>query len=581
MRRNLFRTLAVIAVVVGLLFTITMIGCKSDGTPKTETATEPKIFKFAEASFDSEVFDPILHSSVTAYQYLVYESLVGSDITTIKNDTRSGLAYKWDASPDNTVWTFYLRKDAKWSDGVPVTAQDVKFSIPRIWQENSRVGQPDLIKNLLGGKNANAEIDTRMQIIDDYTIRFTLTGPQFRFADLMSTHGSFPSIAPKHVADTQGEAALAKGTVASGAYVIKEHVSGSLVRLAKVPNHAYLQANYDQIDYLAVGEEATRLAMMKTGAVDASEFAYDRIPELETANFSIIKKPTGTLWSILFTEPWRDPVLANKEVRQAIMMAINHEEFNKAFFYGAGLYYNDGGNIAQLTDPTGKILRKPIAYNLAKAKEIVARKVPQNYTLNVFGCVRDAVKQEHIESIASYLTQAGFKVNLKVQDYKTLSSAWIDAKLGSGVYLKDGRLNAYYLPSIYGCSPEAAGRNSVIQVPLTGNQQVNPAIPMEDLLSIKSMDDLILGPILKAKNWDEYYTAYEQLMDRAIDQVAPGSGFLYTPRVFAVSKAAMPKWGDQINLGYSNHISLENFAIVPPEFEDSRYHPKEYEEPKK
>jgi len=322
-----------------------------------------------------------------------------------------------------------------------------------------------------------------------------------------------------------------------------------------------------------VPEESTRLAMLKTGEIDIGEFGFEQLPELENAGFKIIRKPTGTLWTILFTEPYKDPILAKKEVRRAIMMSIDKEAFNKAFFYGAGEYINDGGNVAQVADPRNMVTRKPIPYDLEAAKKIVAREVPKGYKLPMIGVARDAVKTEHIEAIATMVGRAGFDVDLKLIDYKTFRPRWMDGNIGAGIYLKDGRKYLVYYPTIYACSAENQGRHNVIQIP--PKIKVNPDIPMKDLESLRAMDDLILDKLVPAANWDEYWKAYSEIMDRAIEQIAPGSGFLFTPRIFAARPGVLPKW--EVNLGYNVPITLGELAIYPPEYEDAKYHPEEYE----
>ena len=63
--------------------------------------------------------------------YLTYDSLVGYDPKTLspmKGENSTGLATDWTVSDDGLTWTFTIRKNAKWSDGVPLTAKDVAFT---------------------------------------------------------------------------------------------------------------------------------------------------------------------------------------------------------------------------------------------------------------------------------------------------------------------------------------------------------------------------------------------------------------------------------------------------------------------
>ena len=75
--------------------------------------------------------------------YLTYDSLVGYDPKTLspmKGENSTGLATDWTISADGLTWTFTLRQNAKWSDGVPLTAKDVAFTYNYVDQE--RDGEP-------------------------------------------------------------------------------------------------------------------------------------------------------------------------------------------------------------------------------------------------------------------------------------------------------------------------------------------------------------------------------------------------------------------------------------------------------
>jgi len=416
------------------------------------------ILRFAVPKFDAEVFDPVLHPTGPNYQYLIYPQLVGSDLHAAAPDPKTGLAYKWESSKDNKTWTFHLRKDAIWWDGTPVTAHDVKFSIPRYWSPRSRSARPAVIKKLLGG---DEEVNKRIEIIDDYTIRFHLTDSNFQFANMLSpATGDYSRVMPKHWAEKHGEDEFSRGSMGAGPYKLTQHIVGSLQRFKAWPEHPYLQPKYDQFDFMSIPEESTRLAMLKKGEIDIGEFSFERLPELEAAGFKIIRKPTGDLWTILFIEPYKDPVLAKREVRKAIMMSIDKEAFNKAFFFGAGQYINDGGNVAQVVDPRGVVTRDPIPYNLEESKRIIAKEVPKNYKLIFYVAMRGPIKMEHAEALQAMITRSGLNVVLVPIDYKTFSPNWIDGKAprGSGIFMKEGRMNPIYYPTIYACSPKNAGR---------------------------------------------------------------------------------------------------------------------------
>ena len=103
--------------------------------------------------------------------YLTYDSLVGYDPKTLspmKGEESTGLATDWTVSDDGLTWTFTIRKNAKWDDGVPLTAKDVAFTY------NYIVNNPDQTSNL----TAYTNLIEKATAVDDYTVQFVCSKPK-------------------------------------------------------------------------------------------------------------------------------------------------------------------------------------------------------------------------------------------------------------------------------------------------------------------------------------------------------------------------------------------------------------------
>ena len=96
-----------------------------------EKALDEQILHFGLGS-EPQYLDPHLANSVSAHNVIIalIEGLVSEDPKTLK--PVPGVAEKWDISDNGLVYTFHLRKNAKWSNGDPVTAHDFVFSYRRI-----------------------------------------------------------------------------------------------------------------------------------------------------------------------------------------------------------------------------------------------------------------------------------------------------------------------------------------------------------------------------------------------------------------------------------------------------------------
>src|SRR5215212_2297849 len=97
-----------------------------------------------------QVFDPALAAAApdTDAVRAIYEGLTEYDPKTLA--PVPGVATRWESSSDAREWTFYLRRDARWSNGEPVTAHDFVRSWQRTLQLGERAPHARLLKNIQG-----------------------------------------------------------------------------------------------------------------------------------------------------------------------------------------------------------------------------------------------------------------------------------------------------------------------------------------------------------------------------------------------------------------------------------------------
>jgi ABC-type oligopeptide transport system substrate-binding subunit len=109
--------------------------------------------------------DPALASAPpeTDLVRAVYEGLTDLDAKTL--EAKPSIAERWDISDDGRTWTFYLRKDARWSNGEPVVARDFARSWRRLAEMGSAVPHSKLLKNIVGAENF--AIDDGISVLPD------------------------------------------------------------------------------------------------------------------------------------------------------------------------------------------------------------------------------------------------------------------------------------------------------------------------------------------------------------------------------------------------------------------------------
>ncbi len=111
------------------------------------------------------VFSPRDERMLGPYYEVGEKFLMFLPLVTLDEDwqPQGRLAQRWEHSPDYREWTFHLRQDVRWHDGVPVTAEDIKFSMELL-------SHPDVLRS-------EAWLDAKITARDDYTLAITFSKP--------------------------------------------------------------------------------------------------------------------------------------------------------------------------------------------------------------------------------------------------------------------------------------------------------------------------------------------------------------------------------------------------------------------
>ncbi len=163
---------------------------------------------------------------------------------------KPGLAKSWNISEDGIIYTFNLREDIVWSDGVAITAEEIKKSYLRILNKKTAAMYANLIKSTI--KNAQEYFDETVpeselgiKAIDSKTLEITLTSPKPYFPDML-THSAYIPV-PMHIVEKYGENwTNPENIVVSGAYKLKERSINDKIVIEK--NEKYYNVKNVEID---------------------------------------------------------------------------------------------------------------------------------------------------------------------------------------------------------------------------------------------------------------------------------------------------------------------------------------------
>jgi len=333
---------------------------------------------------------------------------VDSDEETILPD----LAQTWEQSTDAKTYTFHLNPAAVWSDGKPVTADDVLFTIAWANQNPDAYKQLGVVafQNVVGGADVKGTTNTPSGVkkIDDHTVEIDLVNADSTF--LRRLAGAVYYIWPKHVLDgltaAQAETCdfclgVAGKTPGSGPYDITTSISATGAGFtAKKGYWKGKDAQIEQIDY-RIQESSVSVAQLAAGELDLTI----RVPPAEgpgLANVAGLKQlsvPGVGIFSINFNHNNTD-----KAFRQAVGYAIDRKTIVDSVLGGlAVLNYAIPPGFNSVPGLLDKIDKYDV--NPQKAKDALAKSAWGNKTIRLLSLAGDPNFTVTAPAIQQYLQE--------------------------------------------------------------------------------------------------------------------------------------------------------------------------------
>ena len=318
-------------------------------------AQEKKVLKIGWEQ-DPQTLSPFTDQDEESYRIwaISYDLLVNFSPDDL--GPSEGIAKSWDISDDKKTITFTLQEGLKWSDGQPITSEDVKYS----WE-------------VLGGNGllftSYTENVTSIETPDDTTVIVHTKKPDTRIVG-----GIFVWIIPKHVWGKQtvkkltGSYRPTPPIVGSGPYIVTEFDSNTIVRMERNPNWRGKRPAFDELQFIKYGSYDAVERALTLGEVDivpeVDPASFDRLGKTE--NIKAVKSPSPSFTELAFNLCPREicpdarfnPAVQDRTVRQAIGFAVDRERINQiasrnTAFAGHGLlpmYYKDF-----YTEPEGEL----------------------------------------------------------------------------------------------------------------------------------------------------------------------------------------------------------------------------------
>jgi peptide/nickel transport system substrate-binding protein len=228
--------------------------------------------------------------------------------------TAGDLAESWEVSSDAKEWTFHLRKDVKWQDGQPFTADDVLFTFQAIQDPNVQTG---------GFQDRFMEEGQpiKFEKVDDYTFKATLKNPSATFATVITV-----PIIPKHVLEGQdlNTSEFNRQPLGTGPFKVVEWKSGESVTLEPNPYFYRGEPRLDRWVMRILPSYDAHVLALQTGEVDFAAIQGKDVPKfLNDPQFTILTQLADEGATLLFNNA--KPIFQDKRVRQALIYALDRK----------------------------------------------------------------------------------------------------------------------------------------------------------------------------------------------------------------------------------------------------------------
>ncbi|QAY66962.1 ABC transporter substrate-binding protein [Paenibacillus protaetiae] len=330
-----------------------------------------------------------------------------------------GIAEKWDVSADNLTYTFHLRKDLKFSDGSPLTADDVAFTWT-ILNDKSYDGDSQVntlhIKGSDAYKAGTATSIEGIKVIDPQTVSVTLEQPNASALTMLGSDVLSKAYYGKDYKQGQLDymKKLSGSPLGNGPYKLEKFIPGQEVRM--VANENYFAGKPKTEHFIYKTSEGDTWQYLETGEVDYASFSAtkENIDKLKGLGFVNILPYTPSNYGYLQLN-LKHPALQDKLVRQALTYGLDRQSIYVDASQGAGEVANiPSSKISWAYTEEGI---NPYKFDQEKAKELLDQ---AGWKVGAGGIREKDGKQLTIHYLGSKKPETDIFIAVAKEDYEAL-----------------------------------------------------------------------------------------------------------------------------------------------------------------
>lgn len=288
-----------------------------------------------------------------------------------------GVALSITPDADFVKWTVKLRPEAKWSDGVPITAEDFRFSYERILTPSFGAKYAEMLYFLKGAEAFNKKEITHFsevgfEMMGAHEFVLTLRGPTPFFLELLKHYTWYP--VPKHQVLKFGEIgslgnlwSRAENLVGNGPYRIKSYRRNSHLEVERNPNYWNAKnVTLNGIRFLPISNAFTEARMFRDGQLHVTSTAAPEVVDfIKRKNPSALRQEPF-LGTVLYRFNTKREPLNDPRVRRALGLSIDREALTNSVFRGFLASYGITPPMAEYQAPRG------VSFDPLSAKKLLS-----------------------------------------------------------------------------------------------------------------------------------------------------------------------------------------------------------------
>ncbi len=394
-------------VILALLLAAGMLAGLALHTPDASAQQLKKVIKFG-VNRGAENLDPVTQDAnpdIWAFMQ-IYQQLVRVNV---KGDGfEPDLAEKWTTAADGRTWTFFLRKNARFSNGDPVTAADAVWSLKRA-------------RDTKGPWKWALEAVEDIAAKDDHTVVISLKEPWAPFLADISLFSN--SILPEKVFKDAKPDDISNKPVGSGPFMLAEWRKGEVLIMKANPYyHEKGAPKTPELHIRYIPDDNSRIIALQSGDVDGIDYPpFSRVEELrKDAKLEVQLNPSTAVAHLSLNI--REATLNNVKLRQALAHATDRAAIVKAVCFG---HCTPATTFLPMTTPFFNKGAKGYAYDLNKAKQLLKESgVPTPVTLKLLFRSNDAVHQPTAVTLKEMWGKLGVNLELDPLDRATATQRY-------------------------------------------------------------------------------------------------------------------------------------------------------------